>query len=257
MKSLSGVRIVLATVAVCIALALSLAVHHGASGAVTSSMPTRPSGAASIRPQPSPGAEQITIPPPGFTSFEMSHPDEVRQTAPAYATEAQVALAHDVNTKINRQIVWRETRLWSVELGPRASGDCVQYALTKRHVLREKGVPDGALRFVVVYAEKYRSQHIVLEMRTSGDIYVLDSLENDARHHFYTLAQMPRSYAVIKYQAWGKPGDWMAPSALVAETTRAMRRLHNEVAVAGNEPWVYSPRERDLHRATASREPRR
>ena len=48
----------------------------------------------------------------------------------------------------------------------------------------------------------------------------------------------------------------MAPSALVAETTRGMRRLHNEVAVADNDAWVYTPRERDLrlHHATASRD---
>jgi predicted transglutaminase-like cysteine proteinase len=255
MKSPSGVRIFLAVIAVCAALALSLLGHHGASGAVTAPVPTRPSGAASIRPVP--GAEQITIPPSGFTNFQMRYPDEVRETAPAYATEAQVAIAHDTNTKINRQIAWRETRLWSVELGPRAQGDCVQYALTKRHVLREAGVPDGAFRLAIVYAAKYRGLHMILEMRTPGETYVLDSLENDARRHFYTLAQMSPSYAVVKYQAWGKPAQWMAPSALVAETSRAMRRLHDEVAVADNEPWVYAPRERDLRRTTASREPRR
>jgi hypothetical protein len=68
---------------------------------------------------------------------------------------------------------------------------------------------------------------------------------------------MPTSYAVVKYQAWGKPAQWMAPSALVAETTNAMRRLHNEVAIADNEPWVHSPHEHDLRHTTASREPRR
>jgi predicted transglutaminase-like cysteine proteinase len=263
MKSLSGARIALAAVAVCVALALSLAVHHGASGAVTTSSmpsrqtPTRPGAATSVR--PAPGAEQITIPPAGFINFQMRYPEEVRETAPAYATEAQIETAHDANTKINRQIVWRETRLWSVELEPRAQGDCVQYALTKRHVLREACVPDGAFRVVILYAAKYEGLHMVLEMRTPGEIYVLDSLENDARHHFYTVAQMPPSYAVVKYQAWGKPTQWMAPSALVAETSRAMRRLHDEVAVADSEPWVSSPvaRAHGLHHATASREPGR
>lgn len=254
MKSLSGVRIFAAAIAVCAVLGLSLAMHHGASGAVTTPVPTRPTGAASMRPQPAPGAEQTTTPPPGFTNFQMSNPDEVRDSAPAYATEAQVETAHDVNTQINEQITWRETRLWTVELGRRAVGDCVQYALTKRHVLRAKGVPDGAMRLVVVYAAKYHGLHIVLQMRTQGETYVLDSLENDARHHFYRLAQMSPSYAIVKYQAWGKPTQWMAPSALVAESTRPMRRLHNEVAVASNDAWVYSSREKDLrhHPETAS-----
>ena len=250
MRSPSGVRIFLAAIAACAALALSLVVHHGANGAVTTPVPTRPGGA------PSSGAEQTTTPPPGFTNFQMRNPDEVRETAPAYATEAQVAIAHETNTKINRQIAWRETRLWSVELGPRAQGDCVQYALTKRHVLREAGVPDGAFRLAIVYAAKYHGLHIVLEMRAPTDVYVLDSLENDAHHHFYTVAQMPPSYSIVKYQVWGKPTQWMAPSALVAERTRSMRRLHDEVDVAANEPWVYSAHERDLrlHHATASRE---
>ena len=166
MKTLSGVRIFLAAIAVCAALALSLVVHHGASGAVTAPGPTRPSGAPSLRPQPGRGAEQITTPPPGFTNFQMRNPDEVRETAPAYATKEQVAIARDTNTRINGKIIWRETRLWSVEAGLRAQGDCVQYALTKRHVLRQKAVPDGALRLVVVDAVKYHGLHIVLEMRT-------------------------------------------------------------------------------------------
>ena len=116
MKSLSGVRIVLAAVAVCVALALSLVVHKGASGAVTSLPPTRPSAAERVRPQPAPGTEQMTLPPAGFTNFQMRYPDEVKDSAPAFATSAQVALAHDVNTRINKQIAWRETRRWSVEL---------------------------------------------------------------------------------------------------------------------------------------------
>jgi predicted transglutaminase-like cysteine proteinase len=243
MKSLSGVRIVLAAVAVCVALALSLVVHKGASGAVTSLPSTRPSAAERVRPEPTPGAEQITLPPSGFTNFQMRYPDEVKDSAPAFATSAQVALAHDVNTRINKQIAWRETRRWSVELGPRAEGDCVQYALTKRHVLREAGVPDGALRLVIVYAAKYSALHMILQMRTSDDIYVLDSLENDAGHHFYPVAQMPRAYSIVKYQEWGKPTRWMAPAGLVADATPASRRLHSEIRLAENSPWVHSPRE--------------
>jgi len=259
MQSLSGVRIFLSAIAVCVVLGLSLALHHGANGAVTTPVPTRPIAAPSVRPQSGSAAEQVTLPPEGFINFEMLYPDEVRESAPASATEAQVETAHNVNTKINDQIKWHETRLWSVELRPGAQGDCVQYAVTKRHVLDQEGVPDGAFRLVVLYAAKYHGLHMVLEMRAPAGIYVLDSLENDAHHHFYTLAQMPPSYNVVKYQMWGKPQRWVAPASLVAENTTAMRRLHDEVAATGNDPWVHSPTApaHSPHRATASREPRR
>ncbi|HTW33613.1 MAG TPA: transglutaminase-like cysteine peptidase [Rhizomicrobium sp.] len=246
MRSPSGVRIVLASVAVCAALALSLVVRHGANGATPHARQPETAQAAADRVSPSP---------PGFTNFQMRYPAEVRDGPAAFATGPQVERAQKANDEINRRIIWRETRLWSIELGPRAYGDCVQYALTKRHVLRQEGVPDGAFRLAVVYAAKYHGLHMILEMRTPTDIYVLDSLENDARRHFYTVAQMSPSYSIVKYQEWGKPRQWMAPSALVAESTRAMRRLHDEVQVAGNDAWVYSARERDLRLHPASREP--
>jgi predicted transglutaminase-like cysteine proteinase len=240
MKSLSGVRIFAAAIAVCVLVGLSLLVHHGANGAVTKPEPvtsTRPGAAPSVRPQPGPGADRITTPPPGFTSFQMLNPAEVRDSPPAFATEAQVELAKTTNDEINQRITFRETRPWSIELGPRAEGDCVQYALTKRHVLRQAGVPDGAMRLVVVYAAKFRGLHIVLAMRTPANVYVLDSLENDRGEHFYPRAEMPSSYSLVEYQEWGKPGRWMAPAALVAENTPAMRQLHSKVARADNGPW--------------------
>jgi predicted transglutaminase-like cysteine proteinase len=246
MRSPSGLRIAVAAVVVaCLALALSLAVRHGASGATPHAAPTGT-------------GDSISELPPGFTSFRMRYPDEVRDSPPAVATNAQIALAEEVNEEINKRITWRETRLWSVELAPHAYGDCKAYSLTKRHVLREKGFPDGAFRLAIVYAAKYRGLHMILEMRTRENIYVLDSLENDARREFYTLAAMPSSYSLVKYQDWGKPQRWMAPAGLVAENTRAMRRLHREVARIDTErePWDRSLQERGQHRTSASREPR-
>ena len=178
MRSPSGVRIFLAAIAVCAALALSLVVHHGASGAVTSAPqpPTLPSGAQSLRPQPVPGADQVIIAPGGFTNFRMRYPGEMKSSAPAVVTSAQVDMAHQTNTAINNRITWRATRLWSIAPDGPAQGDCKTFALTKRHALTQEGIPDGALRLVIVYAAHYHEKHMVLEMRAPDGVYVLDSL---------------------------------------------------------------------------------
>jgi predicted transglutaminase-like cysteine proteinase len=217
MRSLSGVRIFLAAVAACVVLALSLVAHNGASGAATSPVSTRPSVAPSFRSQPGPGAEQITMPPPGFTNFQMRYPDEVRETAPAYATEAQVAIAHDTNTKINKQIIWQETQFWTIAPDGLSNGDCKTYALTKRHDLRLNGIPDGALRLAVVSMPHLQELHMILELQTIDGIYVLDSLANGSGDTFYRAVAMPASYKVLKYQAWGRPKHWLAPAVLTSQ----------------------------------------
>ena len=249
MRPLSGFRISLAAGATCLVLGLSLAVRQEADGAT----PYETAAPRSIARPHQPNGEHITTPPPGFTNFRMRYPDEVRDSVPAFATKDQVGVAEEVNDDINRRITWRETRIWSVELAPHAYGDCKAYALTKQHVLREKGVPDGAFRLAIVYAAKYRGLHMIAEMRTPDNTYVLDSLENDTHHKFYTLAAMPSSYSVVEYQDWARPELWIAPAQqLVAENSRAMRHLRER---ADLDPWVYDPRV--LRGASASREPRK
>jgi predicted transglutaminase-like cysteine proteinase len=239
MRAPSGLRIALAAVAACLILAVSLAFRHDARGATPHTMPVV-------------AGESVASIPPGFTNFRIRYPDEVRDAAPAYATQAQVALASEINDAVNQRIIWRETQLWSVELAPHAFGDCKAYSLTKRHVLREYGVPDGAFRLVIVYAAKYRGLHMILEMRTHDDVYVLDSLENDARRRFYALRAMPSSYSLVKYQDWGKPQRWLAPAGLAPENTRAMHRF--EVARAGATLRNRGARERGSQRTGAARE---
>jgi predicted transglutaminase-like cysteine proteinase len=204
MKSLSGVRIFLAATAVSATLALSLILHHGASGAV-------------IPPVPARSAEQITTPPDGFTNFQTRYPNEVHETAPAYATEDQVAMARATNTEINKQIIWRETQLWTVAPEGPSDGDCKTFALTKRHDLGLRGVPDGALRLAIVSVPRLQELHMILELLAVDGVYVLDSLRNDSGETFYKVAAMPESYTVLKYQAWGRPEHWLAPTALTAQ----------------------------------------
>jgi len=161
--------------------------------------------------------EQAAVAPGGFINFEMHHPEEIRDTAPAFATQADLDTARAIDRVVNGNITWRETRLWTIAADGPAEGDCKTYALTKRHDLRQRGIPDGALRLAIVSTPHYKELHMVLELRTIDGVYVLDSLTNDSGETFYEMAAMSASYTVLKYQAWGRPEHWLAPPVLTSQ----------------------------------------
>lgn len=161
--------------------------------------------------------EQDSIAPGRFIAFEMHYPDEIHDTAPAFATPTQIDTARMINGVVNGRIAWRDTRVWTIAANGPAEGDCKTYALTKRHDLRQRGISDGALRLAVVYTPHYQELHMILELRTLDGMYVLDSLKNDSGDTFYKAADMPASYAVLKYQAWGRPEHWLAPAVLTSQ----------------------------------------
>jgi len=233
MKSLLRSGCIRLATAIAFSLSLQLAVQRAEASATAQH--------ATAASTPSLGGEYPTTPPSGFTHFRLHFPDEVRDSAPAYATPAQVELARQINAAVNKRITWRTTRLWSVELKEPAYGDCVSFALTARHELRTRGVPDGAMRLMIVYAGEHQEKHMVLQMRTQGHVFVLDSLPNKAGKHFYELAAMPASYVVLQFQMWGRPTQWLAPSAVVAEKLRANR---GRIASENGALWVHGLEDR-------------
>ncbi len=154
--------------------------------------------------------------PGGFIAFEMHYPTEVRDSVPTVATRAQIDLARRINASVNDSIAYRPTRPWTIELHWPAYGDCKTYALTKRHILDGLGVPDGAFRNVIVNEANTEQFHMLLEMQTVDGVDVLDSLPNDAGDRFYNAADMPLTYAIVEYQAWGKPEQWESPNYLTS-----------------------------------------
>ena len=117
--------------------------------------------------------------------------------------------------------------------------------------------PDGAVRIVIIYAAKYQGLHMILEMRTADDIFVLDSLANDSGAHFYRASAIPASYSIVKYQVWGRPSQWMTPGVLSSEDARQLNKLL-AMRIDGL-PWIDSPRVRasGLPQTMASRQNKR
>lgn len=78
-----------------------------------------------------------------------------------------------VNSQVNRSIAYRSERIDEWKLNPR-TGDCEDYAISKRSALIRAGVSPNALRIATTKTRR-GEPHAVLIVRTSAGSYVLDN----------------------------------------------------------------------------------
>jgi len=115
---------------------------------------------------------------PGMTQFCASYSSQCRieRTDRVQLTDNLLATLQQVNSRVNASIRAVADRpgqdRWS--LNP-ASGDCEDFALSKRAALIRAGVPAGVLRIGVTKTRR-GEPHAVLIVRTSQGDYVLDNL---------------------------------------------------------------------------------
>lgn len=86
-------------------------------------------------------------------------------------------LLQSVHSRINRTISPKAERIDEWKLYPR-SGDCEDYALTKRSELRKKGIPTAAMS-IGIFRLSDGQNHAVLVVNTDQGKVVLDNLSND------------------------------------------------------------------------------
>ena len=128
---------------------------------------------------------QNVLAPLQFVKFCMNYSRECEQSSPEAqlpARDVAFAMLEEVNASVNQAIspVTKSTEpllaRWTISP---SSGDCNDYAITKRHLLLAKGLPASALRLAVVYAPA--GGHLVLIARLQDGDYVLDNLTSDVR----------------------------------------------------------------------------
>ncbi len=134
--------------------------------------------------------------PLAYQIFCMRHPAQCQtdSLAKVVSTNRVMALLKSVNLSVNRAIRYTNDRgdVWSVNV---ASGDCEDYALTKRWRLIRAGLPAGALRMAIAYTEKGEG-HAILVVRTTAGELVLDNRRNTIipRNHIgYRMVSMASS----------------------------------------------------------------
>ncbi len=115
---------------------------------------------------------------PGMTQFCRDYASQCRvdNTSHVTLTDELLAKLQQVNSQVNRAIRPVAERggrdLW--QLNP-ASGDCEDFALSKRAALIRAGVPAGALRIGMTKTRRGQP-HAVLLVKTSEGDFVLDNL---------------------------------------------------------------------------------
>jgi predicted transglutaminase-like cysteine proteinase len=88
-----------------------------------------------------------------------------------------------VNRQVNNQISPSNDNAGDIDVWSLApqSGDCEDYAITKRHALIQKGWPASALRLAVARTS-WGEGHLVLVVRTSKGDLVLDNMTSAVRN---------------------------------------------------------------------------
>ncbi|NDW04359.1 transglutaminase-like cysteine peptidase [Jiella pacifica] len=130
--------------------------------------------------------QRPTLAPFSYVLFCQQNPGDCRGGATDVITmtpSTRQTLAA-INRHVNRSIEPRHDRtdVWSADS---ASGDCEDYALTKRRALIRAGLPASAL-FMAVARTRAGEGHAVLVARTTAGDLVLDNRSNVLREWYRT-----------------------------------------------------------------------
>lgn len=113
--------------------------------------------------------------------FCASNPQECVAARAATATwnDELHATLQRVNSQVNAAIRPQANPRGGWKINP-ASGDCNDYALTKRSRLIEMGIPAGALRLAVTQTSR-GEKHLILVVKTNAGDVVLDNLSRSIK----------------------------------------------------------------------------
>ncbi len=155
-------------------------------------------------------AGALSTQPIGHYEFCLREPAECQPNrggiAPIELTRDLWARIIEVNNLVNTMVTPRtDWQMWGVEeywsYPVAGMGDCEDYALEKRRLLMQAGVPASSL-LVSVVRQPNGEGHAVLTVRTSMGDYVLDNLEPRV------LAWTQTSYRYLKRQSPQHSGRW-------------------------------------------------
>ena len=155
-----------------------------------------------------------TLAPMAYSVFCVKYPKECEVRKIAFRgtklelTAERMAELSEINLKVNRNIKYEPNtqglagEKWLISP---STGDCNDYAVTKRHQLLERGWPSRALLLAEVVTRS-GEHHLVVVVRTRQGDFVMDSLNSTIRpwaHTPYRWARVqspsnPKFWATVK-----------------------------------------------------------
>jgi predicted transglutaminase-like cysteine proteinase len=194
---------------------LMLPIHAGAEETATHSLGAlsatdRAALTQVLQPAHAPVGHVATVP-SGWVDLCQRYGDECKtRRLPA----VDLAMNSRIWALLNRVNLWANTaiepisamRHWGVinqwDYPVDGKGDCNSYALMKRKVLLESGLPRQALLMTVV-RDLHGDGHMVLTIRTTRGDFILDNLVDDIR------AWSETGYRFVKRQSQEDPNLWV------------------------------------------------
>jgi predicted transglutaminase-like cysteine proteinase len=165
-----------------------------------------------------------TLTPLGWADFCSRYKDEckVGRTTPRdlEGTAAHLALIDMINRRVNARIQpktdydhWAVVDRW--DLPGDGMGDCEDYALLKRKLLIDSGIPRQALLMTVV-RDEMNEGHAVLTVKTTRGEFILDNINDELK----IWSRTP--YRFVKRQSQEDQNVWVAigSSAMSAHVIR-------------------------------------
>jgi predicted transglutaminase-like cysteine proteinase len=150
------------------------------------------------------------LPPFAYSRFCIQYPADCAAShnhfrpRPIALTESRLAELREINRDVNRSIQFERndggiaTERWVIS--PK-TGDCNDYAVTKRHDLIARGWPTRALLLAEVVTN-WGEHHLVLVVRTRAGDLVADSLNYEIK----PWSKAP--YQWVRIQTPAKPTFW-------------------------------------------------
>lgn len=177
---------------------------------------------------------EAELAPLAHVRFCMANADEcaggAAETRGAVLEGADVPVLERINREVNRRIRPRAkfASIGQWAISP-SSGDCNDYAVTKRHMLVALGLPASALRLAVVRTS-WGEGHLVLVARMQDGDYVLDNLSNRLVRWNET------GHSFLKIQSAGDARNWagVEPAGSFASVVAVAA---TSVGGGGDEEW--------------------
>ena len=161
--------------------------------------------------------------PPGYIEFCKRYVSECKTDFTPWEKIALDSKAWKTIVSINKEVndgimpmtdeeQWGKIEQWDIAtINPKAKippmGDCEDYALTKRKMLIDKGIPSSAL-FITVVKDKDHLGHALLAVRTDKGVYILDNINEKVVPLAQSMKDM--KYTLIKTQSPVQQNVWVA-----------------------------------------------